>query len=110
YISMGTNMRQKIRAKAEAIAQNPHAQKALQSMKPEKNFWGISGVLLFFIAPEIIAYIWGADITEFAKTELLAPHDFLEKQYFELLIMLFEEGISYLNLAIGMALLVWLFF
>ncbi len=103
-------MREKIKTKVQAIAQNPHTQKALQSMKPQKNLWGISGVLLFFIAPEIIAYIWGVDITEFAKNELLLPHDFLEKQYYELLVMLFEEGMSFLNLSIGIALLVWLFF
>ena len=79
-------------------------------MKPQKNLWGISGIVLFFIVPEIIAYIWGVDITEFSKNELLLPHDFLEKQYFELLVMLFEEGMSFLNLSIGLALLVWLFF
>jgi hypothetical protein len=103
-------MRHKIKAKAMEIAKNPHTQKALQSMKPQKNLWGISGVVLFFIVPEIIAYICGVDITEFAKNELLLPHDFLEKQYFELLVMLFEEGMSFLNLSIGLALLVWLFF
>ena len=103
-------MKQKLKAKAKAIAQNPQTKQALASMKPEKNFWGISGVLLFFIAPEIIAYIWGADITAYANNELLETHDFLEKQYYELLVMLFEEGMSYLNLAIGIMLLVWLFF
>lgn len=103
-------MRDKIKAKAKAIAQNPNTQKVLQDMKPEKNFWGISGVILFFIVPEIIAYIWGVDITQYAQNQLQNPHGFLEKQYYELLVMLFEEGMSYLNLAIGIALLVWLFF
>ncbi|MDD2652571.1 MAG: hypothetical protein PHX44_05930 [Sulfurimonas sp.] len=103
-------MRHKIKAKAKAIAQNPNTQKVLQDMKPQKNFWGISGVVLFFFVPEIIAFFWGADITAYAKGELLTPHDFLETQYYELLIMLFEEGVSYFNLAIGIALLVWLFF
>lgn len=103
-------MREKIKAKAKEIAQNPQAKQALASMKPEKNFWGISGVILFFIVPEIIAFIWGVDITNYAKNELLTPHDFLETQYYELLVMLFEEGMSYFNLAIGIAILVWLFF
>lgn len=103
-------MREKIKEKAQAIAQNPKAKEALASMKPEKNFWGISGVILFFIAPEIIAYIWGADITAYAKNELLTSHSFIETEYYELLVMLFEEGMSYFNLAIGIALLVWLFF
>lgn len=103
-------MRHKIKAKAQEIAQNPNTQKALHSMKPQKNFWGIGGVVLFFIVPEIIAYIWGADITTYAKNELLTAPDFLKEKYYELLVMLFEEGISYLNLAIGIAFLVWLFF
>ncbi len=103
-------MRDKIKAKAQAIAQNPNTKKALQSMKPEKNFWGIGGVILFFIVPEIVAYIWGADITAYANEQLKISEDFLETKYYELLVMLFEEGMSYLNLAIGVALLVWLFF
>jgi len=79
-------------------------------MKPEKNLWGIGGVILFMIVPEIIAYIWGADITQYAQNSLLNTQDFLETKYYELLVMLFEDGVSYLNLAIGIALLVWLFF
>lgn len=103
-------MKEKIKTKVIEIAKNQNTQKALQSMKPQKNFWGISGVILFFILPEIIAYVWGADITQYAKNELLMPHLFLEKQYYELLVMLFEEGMSYLNISIGIALLIWLFF
>jgi hypothetical protein len=103
-------VRDKLKTKAQEIARNPHAQKALLSMKPQKNIWGISGVILFFIAPEIIAYIWGSDIVQYAKIELLTPHDFFETKYYELLVMLFEEGMSYLNLAVGVVLLIWLFF
>lgn len=103
-------MKQKIKEKAKAIAQNPQTKQALASMKPEKNFWGIGGVVLFFFVPEIIAFFWGADITAYAKNELVREHSFIETQYYELLVMLFEEGVSYLNLAIGAALFVWLFF
>lgn len=103
-------MKQKIKEKAQAIAQNPNTKKVLLSMKPERNFWGISGVVLFLILPEIIAYIWGADITLYANRELLVAESFLDKQYFEMLIMLFEDGISYINLLIGIVLFIWLFF
>jgi len=103
-------MKDKIKTKAKAIVQNPNAKKALQSMKPEKNFWGIAGVILFFIVPEAIAFIWGADITSYAKAQLELSSGFLEQNYYELLVMLFEEGMSYVNLAVGIALLVWLFF
>ncbi|MDD5400883.1 MAG: hypothetical protein PHQ93_06835 [Sulfurimonas sp.] len=103
-------MRHKIKAKAMEIAKNPNTQKVILSMKPQKNLWGISGVVLFMIAPEIIAYIWGADITQYAKNELLTAHDFLEQKYYEFLVMLFEDGMSWFNLVFGVALLVWLFF
>ncbi|MDQ1264019.1 MAG: hypothetical protein QG559_1020 [Campylobacterota bacterium] len=103
-------MKQKLKLKAKAIAQHPQTKQALASMKPQKNFWGISGVVLFFIVPEIIAYIWAVDITSYAQNEMVNAQGFLEEKYYELLIMLFEEGMSYLNLAIGIALLVWLFF
>ncbi|MBE0514023.1 hypothetical protein [Sulfurimonas sp.] len=102
-------MRHKIKAKAQAIAQNPNTKKALQSMKPQKNLWGIGGVILFLIVPEIVAYMWGAEITAYATNELLTVDSFLQEKYYELLVVLFEEGMSYLNLAIGIALLVWLF-
>lgn len=103
-------MREKIKAKAKAIATNPNTKKALLSMKPERNFWGISGVVLFLIAPEIVAYIWGADITSYANKELLLTHSFVDTKYYEMLVMLFEDGMSYINLLIGIALLIWLFF
>jgi len=103
-------MRHKIKAKAIEIAKNPHTQKVILSMKPQKNIWGISGVVFFFIVPEIIAYIWGVDITQYAKNELLTANDFLEQKYYEFLVMLFEDGMSWFNLAFGVALLFWLFF
>jgi hypothetical protein len=103
-------LREKIKTKTREILKNQNTKKALSSMKPEKNLWGIGGVILFFIVPEIIAYIWGVDIVGYAQNELLQPQNFLEEKYFELLLMLFEEGVSYLNLVIGIALLVWLFF
>ncbi|MDA3947283.1 MAG: hypothetical protein PF439_11460 [Helicobacteraceae bacterium] len=103
-------MKQKIKTKAIQIVQNPAAKKALKSIKPAKTLWGFFGVVLFFIAPEIIGFIWGADITGYAQTELLTATSAIERQYYDLLVMLFNEGGSWVNLTIGMALLLWLFF
>lgn len=103
-------MKHKLKTKAQQIAQHPSTQKALTAMKPEKSVWGFLGIVLFFIAPEIIAFIWGAPITAFAKAQLLTSPSLFEKQYYDLLVMLFEDGGSWVNLAIGVALLVWLFF
>ncbi|PHM17316.1 MAG: hypothetical protein CJD30_07360 [Sulfuricurvum sp. PD_MW2] len=96
--------------KIRQIAQNPATKKALVSLKPEKSLWGFFGVILFFIVPEIIAFIWGAQITAYAKETLLHASSSLEKSYCDLLVMLFEDGGSWFNLVLGTALLIWLFF
>ncbi|MDX9814222.1 MAG: hypothetical protein WC144_07505 [Sulfurimonas sp.] len=76
---------------------------ALKKQKPTRSIWGFLGVLLFFILPEFIAYFWGVDIVTFAQTS--GADEPINKA----LIYLFEDGVSYINLAIGFALLVWLF-
>jgi len=79
-------------------------------MKPQKSVWGFFGVVLFFIVPEVIAFLWGADITAYAHAQmLLVPSEPLAMWY-EALIYLFEEGGSWFNLALGFAFLAWLFY
>ncbi|HEX5670526.1 MAG TPA: hypothetical protein VFX66_03235 [Sulfuricurvum sp.] len=103
-------MRHKIKTKAQQIARHPTTQKVLTAMKPEKSVWGFLGIVLFLIVPEIIAFIWGTEITAFAKAQLLLAPSMFEKQYYNLLLMLFEDGGSWFNLGIGIALLIWFFF
>lgn len=103
-------MKHKIKTKIKQITQHPTTQKALVSLKPEKSVWGFLGIVLFLIVPEIIAFIWGVEITAFAQAQLLSNPAFFEKYYYDLLLMLFEEGGSWLNLAIAAALLIWFFF
>lgn len=99
-----------MKQKIKQIAQNPATQKALLSLKPEKSIWGFLGIVLFFIVPEIIAFIWGGEITVYAKTHLSYTTSLLEKQYYDLLVMMFEDGGSWVNITIGTALLIWFFF
>lgn len=99
-----------IKTKLKNIAQNPATKKALLSMKPERSLWGFFGIVLFLIVPEIIAFIWGSDITAYAKKEVVVASFVLDQQYYKLLVMLFEDGGSWVNLGIGFGLLVWLFF
>lgn len=103
-------MNQKITSKAIEIAQSPKTKQALMSMKPERTVWSFLGVIVFLIVPEIVAFIWGGDITAYAKEAVPTATSAVEQKYYELLIMLFEEGGSWINLGIGAALLVWLFF
>ena len=103
-------MKHKLHAKIRQIAQNPATKHALISMKPEKSVWGVLGIILFFILPEIIAFTWGAEITASAKEGLSHTPAFLEMSYFKTLVWTFEDGGSWLNLTVAAALLVWLFF
>lgn len=103
-------MRNNLHLKARQIVQSPVTQKAVVSMKPEKSIWGFLGIIVFFILPEIIAFIWGTEITAYAKEGLLHASSLIDKYYFDLLVMLFEEGGSWFNLGIGVAFLVWFFF
>ena len=103
-------MKQKLHAKARQIVQSPKTKQALQSMKPEKSVWGFLGIVLFLIVPEIIAFIYGVEITAYAKEALAHSPAWFEKYYFDFLVMMFGEGGSWFNLAIATALLVWFFF
>ena len=103
-------MKQKLHAKARQIAQSPNTKQALIAMKPEKSVWGFLGIVLFLIVPEIIAFIYGVEITAYAKNALTLSPEWYEKYYFDFLVMLFEEGGSWFNLAIATALLIWFFF
>lgn len=103
-------MKRKLQAKAKRIAQNPVAKKAIISMKPQKTIWGFLGVILFFILPEVIAFFYGANITSYANAHLLQSNTTQMQYYYELLVMMFEDGVSWLNLGIGFGLLIWLFY
>ncbi len=95
--------------RVKKAATSPAAKAAVKSMKPEKSIWGFLGVALFFILPEIVAFIWGGAITEYAKNALSHDPGALE-YYYDALVFLFEKGGSWVNLGVGIALLVWLFF
>ncbi len=103
-------MKHKIASKARQIAQSPKTKQALIAMKPEKSIWGFLGIVLFLIVPEIIAFIYGTPITAYAKEALTHNPATVEKYYFDFLVMMFGEGGSWFNLAIGAALLIWFFF
>ncbi len=99
-----------MKKRIKEITEHPVAQHTLRSLKPEKSLWGILGVVFFFIAPEIVAYFFGEAITVYAKESLMVSSSWVDKYTYEMLITLFEEGVSWLNVSIGSVLLVWLFF
>ncbi len=95
--------------KIQALKTNPKVQESIKSLKPKKSIWGFLGVVLFFIVPEIIAFIYGSDITAYANEALTHQNGYIQDLYYKALVEVFEGGVSWLNLAIGLALIVWLF-
>jgi hypothetical protein len=83
--------------------------KEFYKLKPTKSFWGITSVILLFIVPEIIAFVWGTDIKAYTDTMREAPLEFEQDYAYKLLGELMEEG-SWINLLIGVAILIWAFF
>lgn len=96
--------------KLQKIARHPATKKALMDMKPKKTLWGILGVVLFFITPEIVAYFYSVDIVQYAQNGLAMHPATIERYNYDMLIYLFENGVSWFNLGFGVFLLVWLFF
>ncbi len=83
--------------------------KTILDMKPKKSIWGFLGVLLFFIAPEIVAFIYGGDITNFCEAKLKCDLPYSEQYLYENIEMLLGEG-NWINLTLGFIFLIWLFF
>jgi len=102
-------LKQKIQTAVLRAKNHPALRRGVAQMKPKKTVWGFLGVVLFFIVPEIVAFVWGAEITAYAHEQmLLVPPEPLATWY-EALIYLFEDGGSWVNLGIGFAFLGWLF-
>lgn len=102
-------MRERLQIAAYRIRNNPVLRRSFGQMKPKKTIWGFLGVVLFFIAPEIVAFVWGAEITDYAHEQLLLVPSEPLAAWYEALIWLFEPGGSWVNLGLGLAFLVWLF-
>ena len=102
-------MKKRIRSVASRVAKNPVLQKSAQSLKPNRSIWGVLGVLLFFIVPEIIGFIWGKEIAIWAHAQILSEASEVGRKLYWVLEKLFENGGSWIGLSIGVLLLVWLF-
>ncbi len=99
-----------MKSKVKKIAKYPKVKEVVRSIKPTKSVWGFLGVILFFIVPEMVAFAWGEAITDFATAALTHADTTALQAYYKALIFLFEDGGSWVNLGVGAALLLWLFF
>jgi len=102
-------MKKRIRSVAKRVAKNPVLQKSARSLKPNRSIWGALGVVIFFILPEIAGFIWGEEISDWAHAQTLSEPTEVGRKLYWVLEKLFEDGGSWINLSIGVLLLVWLF-
>ena len=101
-------MKNKIQSISQRIVENPALRQSVELLKPKINIWGVLGIILFFISPEIIGFVWGSDIATWAHAQVFNEPTAIGRQVYWLLEEFFKNGGSWLNLGIGILLLVWL--
>lgn len=103
-------VRQTIEHKLKSFIAHPVTQRVLVRAKPKKNIWTFLGVAFFFFVPEIIAFFYSTQITQFAQEALLQPIGLEEQYLYELLKWTFQNGVHWSNLVAGVLLLIWMSF
>ena len=100
-------MKEKLKKIQIHIDNDPKLKEAVSRIKPKKNFWGIAGVILFFFLPELITYIWQAELMDWAHLHSLTEPLEMQRWMYGQLEEMFASGVSWVNLTIGSLLLWW---
>ncbi len=100
--------KERLQKAAQRAAANPVLRRSARSLKPEATLWGMAGTILFFILPEVVGFLWGSEITAWAHRKMLEEPDAMGRKVYWLIEKLFEDGGSWVNLGIGVAILGWL--
>jgi len=101
-------MKERLKNTVRRTTQNPIFRKSTESLKPKRTIWGILSVVCFFILPEIIAFVWGKEITAWAHERTLIEPEEMGRKLYWIIEKIFENGGSFINLGIGIVLLLWL--
>ncbi len=101
-------MRQRLRRAVRRAASNPVLRQSVRSIRPRADWLGAAGVVAFFILPEIVGFLWGRQIAQWAHSHALQSANSVARADYWLLEKFFEDGGSWLNLTIGMLLLAWI--
>jgi len=92
------------------IKNDPKFQEKLQEMQPKKSIWGFLAVILLFFVPELVNFLYHKEILqwiiEFANN---TPNEPMSKLLIWMGKKIFTGEISWINLALGVGFLVWLF-
>jgi len=103
-------MKEKIKNIQENLKNNPKFQEQMQKMKPKRTIWGFLGVILLFFVPEFLNYFYHNEINnwilDYAQN---APNQKMGDMLIWLSQKSFDGELSYLNIGLGVAFLIWLF-
>ncbi|SFV55316.1 hypothetical protein MNB_SV-8-318 [hydrothermal vent metagenome] len=100
-------MREKIKEIQSHIENDPKLKEAVARIKPKRNFWGIAGVILFFFVPELVTYIWQDELVSWCHLHSLTEPLEMQRWLYTKLEEMFRNGVSWLNISIGVLLLIW---
>jgi len=100
-------MKEKIKAIQARMEQDPKLKKAVTQLKPQKSFWGIAGVVIFFFLPELVTFLWQEELVSWSHLHSLTEPASSLRWLFTQLEEMFASGVSYVNLVLGSLLLWW---
>jgi len=100
-------MKEKLKKIQTKIDNDPKLKEAVERIKPQKNIWGILGIMIFFFVPELITYIWQDELISWAHTHALSETISTQRWLYKQLEEMFISGVSYVNIIIGALLLFW---
>ncbi|QOR61404.1 hypothetical protein IMZ28_08105 [Sulfurovum indicum] len=100
-------MKQKLQKIQERMVHDPKLKKAVDSIRPKRTLWGVVGIILFFFVPELITYIWQPELTAWAHTHSITEPLAMQRMLYAQLEKMFADGVSWLNIGIGVVFLFW---
>lgn len=102
-------MKKKFEKIQQRIESDPKLKEAVEKIKPKKNIWGILGIIIFFFLPELLTYVWQDELIGWAHEHSITEPIATQRWVYSQLEKMFISGVSWVNIALGILLLVWVF-
>jgi len=101
-------MKEKLKKIQTKIDNDPKLKEAVERIKPQKSIWGILGIILFFFVPELLTYIWQDELIAWAHLHSVSEPLEMQRWLYRALEEMFISGVSWLNITLGVLLLLWI--
>ena len=101
-------MKERLEKLQERIDNDPKLKEAIESIKPKRTLWGVLGIVLFFFLPELITFIWQPELVAWSHAHSLTEPSSWQRMLYRALEEMFADGVSWLNITLGVVLLIWM--